>query len=276
MWVRIALILAVTGALMACRLAPREPDAQVPPPRAQPAPAHAPSAGPDLPLQRMLAQAPGLDRAVLQLALAAQHCAVARGAAKPPQRLAVIDYTRPSTEPRLWVFDLPGATLLFAEHVAHGKGSGENMAARFSNRDGSFESSLGLFTAGETYDGENGYSLRMDGLEPGINDRARARLLVMHGADYVDPQQAQRQGRLGRSWGCPAVRRAVAHEVIDSLKDGQMVFAYYPDRQWLDGSRFLRCDAPASAASKAGASLHALPKQAHAASEPYSSTKVNT
>ena len=246
MWFRIALMLVITGALMACRLTPREPAAQAPPARAEPA--RAVSAGPDLPLQRMLAQAPDIDPAVLQLALAAQHCASARGAATPPQRLAVIDYSRPSTEPRLWVFDLPGATLLFAEHVAHGKGSGDNMATRFSNREGSFESSLGLFTAAETYNGENGYSLRMDGLEPGINDRARARLLVMHGADYVDPQQARRRGRLGRSWGCPAVRPDVAHAVIDSLKQGQMLFAYYPDQQWLQGSRFLRCEASAAAA----------------------------
>ena len=201
-------------------------------------------------MQRMLAQAEGLDPAVLQLALEAQQCAIARGAAKPSQRLAVIDYTLPSTEPRMWVFDLLDVKLLFAEYVAHGKGSGENMATQFSNNEGSLQSSLGLFTAAETYDGENGYSLRMDGLEPGVNDRARERLLVIHGADYVDPQQATRQGRLGRSWGCPALRRAVAHEVIDSLKDGQMVFAYYPDRRWLDGSRFLGCDAMASVASK--------------------------
>lgn len=250
MWLRIALLLVVTGALVSCRLSPREPIVQPPlPPAAESA--RAPSARPAVQVQRLLAQAPDLDPAVLQLALAAQHCAIARGAAQPPQRLAVIDYTRPSTEPRLWVFDLHNSILLFVEHVAHGRGSGENMATRFSNRGGSFQSSLGLFTAGETYDGENGYSLRMDGLEPGINDRARERLLVMHGADYVDPAQAHRQGRLGRSWGCPAVRRAVAHEVIDSLKDGQMVFAYYPERQWLDGSLFLRCAASASAASKA-------------------------
>ena len=90
----------------------------------------------------------------------------------------------------------------------------------------------------------------MDGLEPGVNDRARERLLVIHGADYVDPLQAWRQGRLGRSWGCPAVRRAVAHQVIDSLKHGQLLFAYYPDRQWLRDSRFLRCEGPASTASQ--------------------------
>lgn len=251
MWYRIALIAVAVGALASCRLSPRVAPVQAPsPPPAEPA--RVPSAAVDLQVQRLLAQAPDLDPGVLQLALQAQHCAVALGAGKPPRRLAVIDYSRPSTQPRLWVFDLHDATLLFAEHVAHGKGSGENRATRFSNRVGSLQSSLGLFTAAETYAGENGYSLRMDGLEPGINDRARERLLVMHGADYVDPKQAARQGRLGRSWGCPALRRAVAHEVIDSLKDGQMVFAYYPDRQWLDGSPFLHCRPPAAAASRAG------------------------
>lgn len=246
MWFRIALILAASSALVSCRLSPRETPAQASLPPAAPTPS-VPFAAPSL--QRMLAQAHGLDPAVLQLALDAQQCAIARGVAKASPRMAVIDYSRPSTEPRMWVFDLRDATLLFAEYVAHGKGSGENMATRFSNTEGSLQSSLGLFTAAETYDGENGYSLRMDGLEPGVNDRARERLLVIHGADYVDPQQASRQGRLGRSWGCPALRRAVAHQVIDSLKGGQTVFAYYPDQQWLSGSRFLGCNVPAAVAS---------------------------
>ena len=101
----------------------------------------------------------------------------------------------------------------------------------------------GLFATAETYVGGNGYSLRMDGLEPGINDQARARAIVMHGAPYVDPAMALRQGRLGRSFGCPALRPVVANAVIDTLKQGQLIFAYYPDRQWLANSRFFRCGA---------------------------------
>ncbi|MEO6064910.1 MAG: murein L,D-transpeptidase catalytic domain family protein [Lysobacterales bacterium] len=193
-------------------------------------------------LQRLATAAPKADQKVLVLALAAQQCAVRSGAAKPSRRLAVIDYSRPSTAPRLWVFELKTGKLLYAEYVAHGRGSGENLPTEFSNREGSHQSSLGLFTAGETYIGENGYSLRMDGLEPGVNDLARERMLVMHGADYVDPEQAERQGRLGRSFGCPAIRRAVASGVIDSLKDGQFVFAYYPDPVWLSHSHFLQCE----------------------------------
>lgn len=196
-------------------------------------------------LHRLSALAKGLDPQVLELALRARRCAVAANVLQvAPPRLAVIDYTLPSTQQRLWVFDLPTTTLLYAEYVAHGKGSGENFANRFSNRADSLQSSLGLFVAAETYDGENGYSLRMDGLEPGINDHARDRLLVMHGAPYVDPEQAMRQGRLGRSWGCPALRPQVARPLIDCLKQGQaLVFAYYTDRTWLATSRFLHCDA---------------------------------
>lgn len=190
-------------------------------------------------LERLAAQAPRLDRMVLTLALTARDCAARERAVGT--RLAVVDYTRPSTEVRLWVFDIPRARLLHAEHVAHGRGSGGDVPQAFSNVEGSYQSSLGLFATAETYIGGNGYSLRMDGLEPGINDAARERLIVMHGADYVDPAQARRQGRLGRSWGCPAVRSAAARPVIDALKDGQLLFAYARDGAWLDGSRYLRC-----------------------------------
>ena len=202
-------------------------------------------------LIRLSNAAPELDRKVLALALEARDCAVASDTVKAPARLAVIDYTLPSTQKRLWIFDVDRGRLLYAEHVAHGRGSGDNLATRFSNDEGTYQSSIGLFATAETYLGENGYSLRMDGLEPGINDHARERLLVMHGADYVDPEQALRQGRLGRSWGCPAVRKAVAQGVIDSLKQGQLVFAYANDAAWLNGSRFLHCDQPERKAAAA-------------------------
>lgn len=188
----------------------------------------------------MHAAAPDLDAGVLALALEARECA-SRTGTKPGDKLAVIDYSRPSTQPRLWVFDVERNTLLHREHVAHGRGSGENFARAFSNRDGSHQTSLGLFSTAETYVGGNGYSLRMDGLDAGVNDAARERLIVMHGAPYVDPAQAQRQGRLGRSYGCPAVRQEVARQMIDTLKHGQLLFAYYPDEAWLAGSRHFGC-----------------------------------
>ncbi len=196
---------------------------------------------------RLQAAAPDIDSVALSLALDARDCAVRSGAVPASRRLALIDYSRPSTERRLWVFDLSQPRLLYTEFVAHGRGSGENFANAFSNRDGSHQSSLGLFLTADTYIGGNGYSLRMEGLEPGINDQARARAIVMHGARYVDPDQALRQGRLGRSHGCPALRPAVAQQMIDTLKQGQLLFAYYPDRDWLTSSRFLRCPAQALA-----------------------------
>ena len=116
------------------------------------------------------------------------------------------------------------------------------MARRFSNRDGSHQTSLGLYRTAETYVGGNGYSLRMDGLDPGFNDNARARAIVMHGAWYVDPALAARNGRIGRSHGCPALREGVARAVIDDLKGEQLVFAYADDAAWLQGARSFACD----------------------------------
>lgn len=192
-------------------------------------------------LDRLRQQAPDLNVHALTLALSASDCAIRSGQADGAHRLAVIDYSLPSTQPRLWVFDLDQSRLLYRDYVAHGRGSGENYATSFSDTEGSHQSSLGLFRTADTYIGGNGYSLRLDGLEQRFNGRARERMIVMHGAPYVDPAMARRQGRLGRSWGCPALRPAVAQTVIDQLKQGQLLFAYYPDPDWLASSTFLRC-----------------------------------
>lgn len=190
------------------------------------------------PLARL---APHADPKVLDMALQAVHCAQGSGIATQARRLAVIDYSRASLLPRLWVFDLIAGKLLYEEVVAHGQGSGDNYATRFSNSDGSHQSSLGLFVTADTYIGRNGYSLRMDGLEPGINDRAMSRAIVMHGAPYVNPVAGKTMGRLGRSWGCPAVRTTIAKPMLDLLKQGQFVFSYYPDPAWLRRSQLLNC-----------------------------------
>lgn len=191
-------------------------------------------------LAQLQASAPDADARVLQLAVQALHCARGDGLAAPA-RLAVIDYSRPSTEKRLWVFDLGSGALLFHERVAHGRNSGDNLTRHFSNELGSLATSLGLFRTDDSYQGSNGYSLRLDGLEPGINDRARERAIVMHGAPYADPGVIQKLGRLGRSHGCPAVRAGIARPLIDTLKGGQLLFSYYPDNDWLASSRFLNC-----------------------------------
>jgi hypothetical protein len=176
------------------------------------------------------------------LALRAYRCGRTLGYIDRPL-LTVIDYSLPSTERRLWVIDVAHKRVLFNERVAHGERSGENYAAAFSNRVGSRQSSLGLFRTDDTYDGEHGLSLRLSGLEPGINDRARDRRIVMHGADYVSDGFVATHGRLGRSWGCPALPAGVHAQVIDRIRDGSAVFAYYPDPEWLQSSRFLHCDA---------------------------------
>ena len=139
------------------------------------------------------------------------------------------------------MFDLATGDLLFKELVAHGRNTGDNLATKFSNQMDSRQTSLGLFVTDDPYVGSNGYSLRLDGLDVGFNDRARDRAIVMHGAPYVDPQLAATQGRIGRSWGCPALRPAIASKVIDRIRGGSVIFSYYPDQEWLQSSRFLNC-----------------------------------
>jgi L,D-transpeptidase catalytic domain len=189
---------------------------------------------------QLLRQAPGLKAEVLRMALRATGCASEQGLVKRKNLLTVIDYSLPSTQPRLFVFDLATKKILFRELVAHGKNSGGNIANFFSNSPGSLATSLGLFVTADTYVGSNGYSLRLKGLEEGVNDMAMDRAIVMHGAPYVSRAAVRALGRLGRSWGCPAVRKEVARKMIDTLRGGSPIFAYYPDRDWLKQSSFVR------------------------------------
>jgi hypothetical protein len=176
---------------------------------------------------------------VLTLALDAAQRAHEKGLIKRLDLLTVIDYSLPSSQPRLFVFDLAKHKLLFRELVAHGKNSGDNIANFFSNSPGSLATSLGLFVTDDTYNGHNGYSLRLRGLEEGINDMAFDRAIVMHGASYVSQEAVKVLGRLGRSWGCPAVRSEIAESIIDTIRGGSPVFAYYPEKTWLSTSVFL-------------------------------------
>jgi len=181
-----------------------------------------------------------IDTDVFDLALGAVSCAVKSGAVANPPTLTVIDYSRPSSEKRLWVYDLRSRELVYEELVAHGQGSGVGMATRFSNTPDTHRTSLGLFKTDTTYVGRNGYSLRLDGLDRGFNDRARERAIVMHGAPYVSESFVRATGRLGRSHGCPAVSELVARQMIDLVKGGGLVFSYYPDAEWLTSSKYLR------------------------------------
>jgi len=227
-------------------------------------PAAAPAA--PAPQEPVVAAAPavlppvaGLSPQVLSAALDAMACARERGVSGRSDVLTVIDYSRPSTEPRLWVLDLAHGRVLFHELVAHGAGSGDNYATRFSNRDDSRQTSLGLFLTRDTYEGGNGYSLKLQGLDPGVNDNALERKIVMHGAWYVSPEQVHRYGRIGRSWGCPALPVEAAHRVIDAIKGGSFVFAYSAaDSGWVHAASAHRCTgkpaaptAPALAATTA-------------------------
>ena len=216
------------------------------------------AAAPLDPLAADLARAaPAANPQVIALATRALQCVQK---AMPARTLSVIDYSRPSTQPRLWVFDLAHRTLLFKELVAHGRNSGDNEATHFSNAPGSLMSSLGTYVTDGTYVGHNGYSLRLKGLDEGFNDNAESRAIVIHGASYVSPMFAASEGRLGRSWGCPAVRRGVAKRLIDTIKDRSVVFAYYPDPKWLRQSPTLgSCGSEVTAALERGESTRRAP-----------------
>ncbi len=138
--------------------------------------------------------------------------------------LTIIDYTLPSTQKRFFVINLHTGKLIFQEYVAHGKNSGENYAVSFSNEVGSLKSSVGVFRTGDTYIGKHGYSLRLTGLEKGKNDNASKRDIVIHGASYVSEDFIRRYGRLGRSWGCPALPVDKVRAIIDTIKGGTCLY----------------------------------------------------
>ena len=152
--------------------------------------------------------------------------------------LTLIDFTKPSTEKRLFVFDMKDRKLLYSSVVAHGKNSGENYATSFSNTVGSYKSSLGFYLTGSTYQGKNGYSLLLDGLEKGINDRARERAIVVHGAAYANPSVCK-SGRLGRSFGCPALPQALTKPIINTIKGGSVLFIYANNKEYMAKSTIL-------------------------------------
>ena len=183
---------------------------------------------------------PGLRPAVLRHALDSYACARRQGLGQRGT-LTIIDFERPSTERRLWVIDTRDGALLHHELVAHGKNSGEDLATAFSNIVDSKQSSIGLFVTAETYDGKHGLSLRLDGLEPTVNDRARERYIVIHGADYVSEAHIEAFGRLGRSWGCPALPLEASATIINRIAEGTLLFAYYPEEDWLEQSTYLHC-----------------------------------
>jgi hypothetical protein len=153
--------------------------------------------------------------------------------------LTIVDFSLSSNQKRLWIIDMNSMRVLAHSLVSHGRNSGEEYATNFSNKINSFQSSLGFYATAETYHGKHGYSLRLDGLESGINDLARERAVVIHGAAYVSESFIQKQGRLGRSHGCPALPMETANQIIDLIKDKSCLFIFHPSMHYLKKSHLL-------------------------------------
>ncbi len=154
--------------------------------------------------------------------------------------LSICDFSLSSTKKRLWIIDLEKKEILFNALVAHGKNTGDEYAKNFSNTESSLQSSMGFFVTESTYNGSNGYSLKLIGMDPGFNDAALRRAIVMHGADYVSENFIKSQHRIGRSWGCPAVPRALAEPIINTIKGKNCLFIYYPDQNFEASSQWLK------------------------------------
>ncbi len=183
-----------------------------------------------------------LDFKTLEMAVSGYMRLRSQGVLGNDDVLTIIDYNKPSVRKRLFVIDVNNNRLLASSLVAHGKNSGKNMAMSFSNVPGSYKSSLGFFVTGRTYQGKHGYSLRLKGLERGINSNAETRNIVIHGADYVSEEFISRHGRLGRSLGCPALPVSSSRRLIDLIKDGSCLFIYNGDDSYVYDSPLVNPD----------------------------------
>lgn len=234
----IFIFLLVTGFGLYFLLPKKNEDAQIPTPSvAAPTAVPVVKASPatswiDEKVKAIQSKATNLNVTVLKTSLKAYQKAKEQGVTANPI-LTIIDYSKPSSERRLWTVDVVKEKVLFNTVVAHGKNSGMTNSSSFSNKPNSLKSSIGVFLTDETYNGKNGYSLRVQGLEQGINDNALDRAIVFHGANYVNP------GRVGRSFGCMAVSRDTIAPLVKTIKDKSLVVAYYPDKKWLNQSAFL-------------------------------------
>jgi hypothetical protein len=165
----------------------------------------------------------------LNMALNGYYALQSKDLLKNDSLIVIIDFSSPSTEKRFFVLDIKNKQVIKSTWVAHGMKSGENIADSFSNNRHSNKSSLGLYLTQETYEGKHGYSLRLKGMSKGLNDNARKRAIVIHGANYVSRDFILEHGRLGRSFGCPAVPMDEVNEIIDLIKEGTCLFIYHPD-----------------------------------------------
>lgn len=155
------------------------------------------------------------------------------------QYLTVCDLSQSSSKKRFYIIDIKNPSLVMQTYVAHGKNSGAEYATRFSNKPESLQTSLGFYITSNTYIGKHGLSLRLEGVDPGFNDKALVRTIVMHGASYVDGARAKAGIFMGRSWGCPAVPANQSTKIINTIKEGSCLFIYHPDNNYLTHSKIL-------------------------------------
>ena len=153
--------------------------------------------------------------------------------------ISVVDFSQPSTRKRFYLIDMESREVMYQDYIAHGKNTGTLMAKKFSNIPHSNQSSLGFYRTAETYTGKHGLSLRIDGLEKGINDKARQRAIVIHSAWYAEESFIKKYGRLGRSFGCPALPAEDYPEIIELIKDGTLLFIYSPEAGYLENSNII-------------------------------------
>ncbi len=170
----------------------------------------------------------GLSRDAFEFARKGFQRLVQEGRLLNDSIISIVDFSQPSGQKRLYILDLKNNKMLFNTFVAHGQNSGREWAQQFSNQGSSYMSSPGFYVTRETYEGHNGYSLKLEGVERGINDKAYARGIVVHGARYVSQAIASAQGYVGRSWGCPAVPMEESKPIINTIKNGSCVFIYHP------------------------------------------------
>ena len=181
----------------------------------------------------------GLSKAVFNYAMKGFNYLVQQGKLSKDNIISIVDFSQPSSRKRLFVIDLNNLRVLYNTYVAHGVNSGKEYANQFSNIPESNKSSLGFYETKNTYLGGNGYSLRLSGLEKGINDNAERRDIVIHGAGYVDESLIRSQGYIGRSWGCPALPEKLHKPIIDKIKNGSCLFIYSENNTYLKKSRII-------------------------------------
>jgi len=188
----------------------------------------------------------GLDLRVFRYALIGYHNLRRENSIIEKDLISIIDFRKSCNDKRFYVIDLTKKKLLFHTLVAHGKYSGDLYAKHFSNKAGSLQSCLGFFVTGDTFSGEYGYSLYLEGMDRGFNDNTKSRSIIIHGAYYVSKSLIKQYGKIGHSWGCPALPAGLHIRIIDTIKGGSCLFQFYNDTNYLKRSDLLDIDAASS------------------------------